>query len=225
MRILLIEDDRAARFGVELVLRADAMCVDSADRGEDGIEIARHYDYDAIILDLNLPDMRGFEVVRRLRQAKVRTPVIILSGSAALDDKTKALNAGADDYMTKPFNAEELTARLRALVRRSRGHCMARISFGPLTLDLAGKTLEANGHRIDLSAKEYQILELLWLRRGMAVSKETLIDHIYGDGEGPDSSTMEVFVHRLRRKLATACEEMCVIETVRDQGYLMRHAA
>ena len=225
MRVLLIEDDSAARFGIELVLRADAMCVDSTDRGDDGIDTARHYDYDVIVLDLRLPDMSGFEVVRGLRSARIQTPVVILSGSAVLEDKIKALKAGADDYLTKPFSAEELTARLRTLVRRSRGLCDARVCFGPMTLDLAAKTLEAGGRRINLSAKEYQILELLSLRRGTAVSKDVLIDHIYGDGEGPDSGIMEVFVHRLRRKLALACAGGDFIETVRDRGYLMRAAA
>src|SRR5689334_21436281 len=172
MRVLLIEDDSAARFGIELVLRADAMCVDSTDRGDDGIETARHYDYDVIVLDLRLPDMTGFEVVRSLRAAKIPTPVIILSGSAMLEDKIRALKAGADDYLSKPFSAEELTARLRMLVRRSRGHCDPRIHFGPMTLDLAAKTLEAAGRRIALSATEYRILELLSLRRGTAVSKD-----------------------------------------------------
>ena len=225
MRVLLIEDDSAARFGIELVLRADAMCVDSTDRGDDGIETARHYDYDAIVLDLRLPDMTGFEVVRRLRSAKIQTPVIVLSGSAMLEDKIRALRAGADDYLSKPFSAEELTARLRTLVRRSRGHCDPRICLGPMTLNLAAKTLEAAGRRIALSPKEYQILELLSLRRGTAVSKDMLIDHIYGDGESPDSKTREVFMHRLRRKLAAACEGSDFIETVRNRGYLMRQAA
>jgi two-component system cell cycle response regulator CtrA len=225
MRVLLIEDDADVRFGIELVLRADAMCVDSVDRGEDGIETARHFDYDVIVLDLGLPDMSGFDVVRSLRLAKVLTPVIILSGSAVLEDKVKALKAGADDYLTKPFSAEELTARLRTLVRRSRGYCDARVCFGPMTLDLAARTLEAAGCRIDLSAKEYQILELLSLRRGTTVSKETLINHLYGDGDGPDSSTMEVLVHRSRRKLTSACQGGRFIETVREHGYLMRLAA
>ena len=225
MRVLLIEDDPAVSQSLALLLRADAMCADAADCGEEGIEIARHYDYDVIVLDLSLPDMSGFEVVRTLRQAKITTPVVILSGSAVVEDKIRALRCGADDYMTKPFHGEELAARLRTLVRRSKGHCDARICFGPMTLDLAAKTLEADGRPIDLSAKEYQILELLSLRRGQAVSKETLISHIYGDGEGPDSRTMEVFVHRLRRKLAAACEGGRFIETVRDQGYLMRRAA
>lgn len=225
MRVLLIEDDLAVSQSLVLLLRADAMCADAADCGEEGIELARYYDYDVIVLDLSLPDMSGFEVVRKLRQAKIRTPVVVLSGSAVVEDKIKALNAGADDYMTKPFHGEELAARLRTLVRRSKGYCDARICFGPMTLDLAARTLEVDGHQIGLSAKEYQILELLSLRRGEPVSKETLISHIYGEGEGPDSRTMEVFVHHLRRKLTVACDGGRFIETVRDQGYLMRHAA
>jgi two-component system cell cycle response regulator CtrA len=223
MRVLLIEDDIAVRQSLALLLRADAMCVDAADCGEEGIEIARHHGYDVIVLDLSLPDMSGFEVVRTLRQANIPTPVVVLSGSAVVEDKIRALKAGAD-YMTKPFDGEELAARLRTLVRRSKGYCDARICLGPMTLDIAAKTLETGGRRIDLSAKEYQILELLSLRRGQPISKETLISHIYGDGEGPDSRTMEVFVHRLRRKLAATCEGGRLIETVRDQGYLMRCA-
>jgi len=225
MRVLLIEDDYAISHSIALILRADGMCVDIAECGEDGIEIARHYDYDVIGLDLSLPDMSGFEVLRSLRRAKVSTPMIVLSGSANIEDKIHALQAGADDYLIKPFACEELTARLRALTRRFRGHSDTRICFGPMILDLAAKTLEAHGRRIDLSAKEYQILELLSLRRGTTVSKETLINHIYGDGEGPGSRTMEVFVHNLRRKLATACEGGRFIETVRDRGYLMQCAA
>jgi two-component system cell cycle response regulator CtrA len=177
-----------------------------------------------IVLDLSLPDISGFEVVRTLRQAKIPTPVVVLSGSAVVEDKIRALKAGADDYMTKPFHGDELAARLRTLVRRSKGYSDARICLGPMTLDIAAKTLETGGRRISLSAKEYQILELLSLRRGEPVSKETLISHIYGDGEGPDSQIMEVFVHHLRRKLAAACEGGRFIETVRDQGYLMRCA-
>ena len=113
MRILLIEDDFAVSQSIALTLRADAMCVDTADRGEDGIEMAQHHDYDAVVLDLGLPDISGFEVVRRLRQAKIATPLLMLSGSAVLDDRVRALTSGADGYMTKPFSGEELTARLR----------------------------------------------------------------------------------------------------------------
>ena len=225
MRVLLIEDDCAVSQSIAMILRGDGMCVDIADCGEDGIEIARHCDYDVIALDLGLPDMSGFEVVRSLRWAKVAVPVIVLSGSANVEDKIDALKAGADDYLTKPFSIEELTVRLSALTRRSMGGSDTRIRFGPMTLDLAAKTLEAHGRRIDISTREYQILELLCLRRGVMVSKQTLISHIHGDGESPDNRAMDVFMHDLRRKLAAACEGDRFIETVRDRGYLMQCAA
>ena len=225
MKILLIDDEYVTGHGIELVLRNEDIYVDIATDGEEGIDLARHFDYDAIILDLNLPGMSGFEVLRSMRRANVDTPVMILSGSATTDCKVKALNHGADDYMTKPFSNEELVGRLRALVRRSKGYSDSRISFGQMTLDLVAKTVEADGRRIKLSGKEYQILELLSLRRGVAVSKETLINHIYSDGEGPDSPTIGLFMCRLRKKLAAASGGQHYIETVRDQGYLMPRAA
>jgi two-component system cell cycle response regulator CtrA len=225
MKVLLIEDEAVTSQGIAMVLRGEDIYVDLAAEGGEGIDFARHFDYDAIILDLNLPDMSGFEVLRCLRRAGIDTPVIILSGSAAIDSKVKALNHGADDYMTKPFSNEELVGRLRALVRRSKGHSDSRICFGQMTLDLVAKTVETDGQRVKLSGKEYQILELLSLRRGAAVSKETLINHIYSDGEGPDSPTIGLFMCRLRKKLAAASGGEYYIETVRDQGYLMPRAA
>lgn len=225
MKVLLIEDECVTARGIELVLRGEDIYVDMAQEGEEGIDFARHFDYDAIILDLNLPDVSGFEVLRALRRANIDTPVIILSGASDIDSKVKALNHGADDYMTKPFSNEELVGRLRALVRRSKGYSDSRISFGQMTLDLVAKTVESDGRRVRLSGKEYQILELLSLRRGVAVSKETLISHIYSDGEGPDSPTIGLFMCRLRKKLAAASGGAQYIETVRDQGYLMPRAA
>jgi two-component system cell cycle response regulator CtrA len=225
MKVLLIEDEFATSRGIEMVLRGEDIYVDIAECGEEGIDFARHFDYDAIILDLNLPDMNGLEVLRNLRRGRVDTPVIILSGSAAMDSKITALNGGADDYMTKPFSNEELVGRLRALVRRSKGYSDSRIIFGQMTLDIVAKTVETQGRRVPLSGKEYQILELLSLRRGSAVSKETLINHIYSDGEGPDSPTIGLFVFRLRKKLAAASGGEHFIETVRDQGYLLPRAA
>jgi two-component system, cell cycle response regulator CtrA len=225
MKVLLIDDEIAIYRGVQLALRGEDIYVDAADIGEEGVDFARHFDYDVIILDLDLPDISGFEVLRRLRQARIDTPVIILSGSATTESKVKALNCGADDYMTKPFSNDELVGRLRALVRRSKGYSDSRISFGQMTLDLVAKTVETDGHRVRLSGKEYQILELLSLRRGVAVSKETLINHIYSDGEGPDSPTIGLFMCRLRKKLAAASGGEHYIETVRDQGYLMPRAA
>jgi two-component system cell cycle response regulator CtrA len=225
MKILLIEDEAVTSRSIDLTLRTEDIYADIAACGEDGIDFARHFDYDAVILDLDLPDMSGFAVLRTLRRAGIDVPVMILSGSAAIDSKVKALNAGADDYMTKPFSSEELVGRLRALVRRSKGYSDSRISFGPMTLDLVAKTVEAGGNRVRLSGKEYQILELLSLRRGVAVSKETLINHIYSDGEGPDSPTIGLFMCRLRKKLAAASGGQHYIQTVRDQGYLMPRAA
>ena len=225
MKVLLIEDEYVTSRGIELILSGEDIYVDLASEGEEGADFARHFDYDAIILDLDLPDMNGFEVLRILRRSGVDTPVIILSGSATVDSKVKALNHGADDYMTKPFSNDELVGRLRALVRRSRGYSDSRISFGPMTLDLVAKTVETDGRRVKLSGKEYQILELLSLRRGVAVSTETLINHIYSDGEGPDSPTIGLFMYRLRKKLAAASGRKQYIETVRDQGYLMPRAA
>jgi two-component system, cell cycle response regulator CtrA len=225
MKVLLIEDEVVTSQGIAMVLRGEDIYVDLAAEGGEGIDFARHFDYDAVILDLNLPDMSGFEVLRSLRRTGIDTPVIILSGSVAIDSKVKALNHGADDYMTKPFSNEELVGRLRALVRRSKGHSDSRICFGQMTLDLVAKTVETDGRRVRLSGKEYQILELLSLRRGAAVSKETLINHIYSDGEGPDSPTIGLFMCRLRKKLAAASGGEYYIETVRDQGYLMPRAA
>ncbi|HUE64129.1 MAG TPA: response regulator transcription factor [Rhizomicrobium sp.] len=225
MKVLLIEDEYAVSRSIALILRGADIYVDMAAYGEEGVDIARHFEYDAIILDLGLPDMSGFEVLRTLRRAHVDTPVIILSGSVAVDTKVKALNNGADDYMTKPFCNEELVGRLRALVRRSKGYSDSRITFGQMTLDIVAKTVETGGRRVPLSGKEYQILELLSLRRGSAVSKETMINHIYSDGEGPDSPTIGLFVFRLRKKLAAASGGEHFIQTVRDQGYLMPRAA
>ena len=145
MKVLLIEDEYVTSHSIALALRNEDIYVDIAAEGEEGIGFARHFDYDVVILDLNLPDMSGFEVLRTLRRANIDTPVIVLSGSVTIDSKVKALNHGADDYMTKPFSNEELVGRLRALVRRSKGYSDSRISFGPMTLDLVAKTVETEG--------------------------------------------------------------------------------
>ncbi len=225
MRILLNKNDCANRRHIELSLRGENICVESTELGEDGIQLARHFDYDAIILDLSLPDIGGFEVLRTLRVARIDTPVIVVSIRADTESKVKALNAGADDYVTLPCSSPELIARLRAVVRRSKGISDSRISFGSLTLDLVAKTVEAGGRRVPLSGKEYQILELLSLRRGKPVSKETMINHIYTDGEGPDSPTIGLFMHRLRKKLAAASGGGHFIETVQQHGYLLPQSA
>jgi two-component system cell cycle response regulator CtrA len=225
MRVLLNKNDCANRRHIELSLRGENICVESTELGEDGVQLARHFDYDAIILDLGLADISGFEVLRTLRAARVDTPIIMVSIRADTQSKIKALNAGADDYVTLPCKCPELIARLRAVVRRSKGISDSRISFGSLTLDLSAKTVEAGGRRVALSGKEYQILELLSLRRGKPVSKETMINHIYSDGEGPNSPTIGLFMHRLRKKLAAASGGGHFIETVQQHGYLLPQSA
>ncbi len=225
MRVLLNKNDCANRRHIELSLRAEDICVESTELGEDGIQCARHFDYDAIILDLGLADISGLEVLRTLRAARIDTPIIMISIRADAHSKIKALNAGADDYVTLPCSSPELIARLRAVVRRSKGISDSRICFGAVTLDLAAKTVETGGRRIPLSSKEYQILELLSLRRGKPVSKETMINHLYTDGEGPNSPTIGLFMHRLRRKLAAASGGGHFIETVQQHGYLLPQSA
>jgi two-component system cell cycle response regulator CtrA len=223
MRVLLIENDQALQHGIMTMLQGEDMCVEAVADGEDGIECAQHFDYDVIVLDLTLPDISGFAVVQRLRRTLVTTPIIVLASANLLTDRIKALNCGADDCMTKPLCKDELVARIRAMVRRSRGHSNSVISIGTIDLNVSARTAEAHGHRIPLSGKEYQILELLTLRCGVTVSKETLISHIYVDGEGPESYTIGLFMYRLRKKLAAA-GAAAHIETVRQQGYLMRPA-
>ena len=225
MRVLLIKDECANRRHIELSLRGEDICAESIETGEDGIRCARHSDYDAIVLDLGLPDISGLEVLRALRRARIDTPVIMISVVADAQSKIKALNAGADDYVTLPCNDGELIARLRAVVRRSKGISDSRVSFGPMTIDLIAKTVEAQGQHVPLSGKEYLILELLSLRRGKPVSKETMINHIYTDGEGPNSPTIGLFMHRLRKKLAAASGGGRYIETVQQHGYLLPQSA
>ena len=166
MRVLLIEDDSAMARSIELMLRSEGLNVYTTDLGEEGIDLGKLYDYDIIVLDLQLPDMRGFEVLKALRVAKVQTPVLILSGNAIVEAKVKALGFGADDYMTKPFHKDELVARIQAVVRRSKGHSQSVITTGKLTVNLDAKTVEVDGARVHLTGKEYQMLELLSLAQG-----------------------------------------------------------
>ena len=160
MRVLLIEDDAATAQSIELMLRSESFNVYSSDLGEEGIDLGKIYDYDIILLDLNLPDMSGFDVLRKLRISKVKTPVLILSGLAGIEDKIKGLGFGADDYMTKPFHKAELVARIHAIVRRSKGHAQSVINIDDLCLSLNSKTVDVNGARVHLTGKEYQMLEL-----------------------------------------------------------------
>ena len=166
MRVLLIEDDSAIAQSIELMLKSESFNVYTTDLGEEGVDLGKLYDYDIILLDLNLPDMSGYDVLKQLRVSKIKTPILILSGLAGIEDKVKGLGVGADDYMTKPFHKDELVARIHAIVRRSKGHAQSVIQTGDLVVNLDTKTVEVGGQRVHLTGKEYQMLELLSLAQG-----------------------------------------------------------
>jgi two-component system cell cycle response regulator CtrA len=222
MRVLLVEDDTATSQGIEMMLRSEGYVCDATDMGEDGLEIGKLYDYDIIVLDLMLPDIDGYEVLRRLRAARVQTPILILSGLSALDDKIKGLGVGADDYLTKPFDKRELIARIQAIVRRSKGHSDSLISTGKLTVNLDTRTVEVEGQPLHLTGKEYGILELLSLRKGTTLTKEMFLNHLYGGMDEPELKIIDVFVCKLRKKLASATGGANYIETVWGRGYVLR---
>ena len=222
MRVLLIEDDSAMARSIELMLRSEGLNVYTTDLGEEGIDLGKLYDYDIIVLDLQLPDMSGFEVLKALRVAKVQTPVLILSGNAIVEAKVKALGFGADDYMTKPFHKDELVARIHAIVRRSKGHAQSVIQTGDLIVNLDTKTVEVQSQRVHLTGKEYQMLELLSLRKGTTLTKEMFLNHLYGGMDEPELKIIDVFICKLRKKLANASSGKNYIETVWGRGYVLR---
>jgi two-component system, cell cycle response regulator CtrA len=222
MRILLIEDDSATAQSIELMLKYERFNVYTTDLGEEGIDLGKIYDYDIILLDLNLPDMSGFEVLRSLRASKVKTPILILSGLAGIEDKITGLGVGADDYMTKPFHKDELVARIHAIVRRSKGHAQSVIECGDLVVNLDTKVAEINGTPLHLTVKEYQILELLCLRMGMTQTKDMVLNHLYGGMDEPEMKIIDVFICKLRKKLTNASGGKEFIETIWGRGYVMR---
>jgi two-component system cell cycle response regulator CtrA len=220
MRVLLVEDDSATAQSIEMMLRSESYVCDTTDMGEDGLEIGKLYDYDIIVLDLMLPDIDGYEVLRRLRAARVQTPILILSGLSGLDDKIKGLGVGADDYLTKPFDKRELIARIQAIVRRSKGHPDSIIQTGKLKVNLDARTVEVDGQPLHLTGKEYGILELLSLRKGTTLTKEMFLNHLYGGMDEPELKIIDVFVCKLRKKLSEN-----YIETVWGRGYVLRDPA
>ncbi|MSP20223.1 MAG: response regulator transcription factor [Alphaproteobacteria bacterium] len=225
MRVLLVEDDPVTARSVEKMLTGEGFNVYTTDLGEEGLDLGKLYDYDIIVLDLNLPDMHGYEVLKRLRNSKVRTPILILSGDSQPDDKVKGLVFGAGDHLTKPFNKAELVARLHAIVRHSKGHAESVISIGKLQVNLDARTVEAAGITVHLTGKEYSVLELLALRKGTTLTKEMFLNHLYGGMDEPELKIIGVFVCKLRKKLASATGGDHYIETVWGRGYVLRDPA
>jgi two-component system cell cycle response regulator CtrA len=222
MRVLLVEDDPATSRSIELMLTHANLNVYCTDLGEEGIDLAKLYDYDLILLDLNLPDMNGHEVLRQLRLARVETPILILSGSDDSENKLKGFGFGADDYMTKPVHREELVARIHAIIRRSKGHAQSVIRTGEINVNLDAKTVDVNGEMVHLTGKEYQMLELLSLRKGTTLTKEMFLNHLYGGMDEPELKIIDVFICKLRKKLAEATGGHNHIETVWGRGYVLR---
>lgn len=221
MRVLLIEDDSSAAKGIELMLKSEGYIVDITDQGQDGLEIGKLYDYDIIILDLMLPDMDGYEVLKRLRAGKVNTPILILSGLSEMDNKIKGLGIGADDYLTKPFDKRELVARIQAIVRRSQGHAQSTIATGKLVVNLDSRTVDVDSKPLHLTGKEYGIIELLSLRKGTTLTKEMFLNHLYGGMDEPEVKIIDVFICKLRKKIEQMTGEN-YIETVWGRGYVLR---
>ncbi|CAN1525840.1 OmpR Response regulators consisting of a CheY-like receiver domain and a winged-helix DNA-binding domain [Paracoccaceae bacterium] len=222
MRILLVEDDPTTSRSIELMLTHANLNVYCTDMGEDGIDLAKLYDYDLILLDLNLPDMSGHEVLRQVRQARVETPILILSGADDTENKLKGFGFGADDYLTKPFHREELVARIHAIIRRSKGHSQSIIKTGLVSVNLDAKTVDVDAKTVHLTGKEYQMLELLSLRKGTTLTKEMFLNHLYGGMDEPELKIIDVFICKLRKKLAEATGGENYIETVWGRGYVLR---
>jgi two-component system, cell cycle response regulator CtrA len=224
MRVLLIEDDPTIAKSIEIMLAAEGFNVYTTDLGEEGLDLSKLYDHDIILLDLNLPDMHGYDVLKKLRVAKVTTPVLILSGICEMDSKVRALGSGADDYVTKPFHRDELIARIHAIVRRSKGHSQSVIRVGKLAVNIDAKTVEVDGHQLHLTGKEYSIVELLSLRVGTTLTKEMILNHLYGGMDEPELKIIDVFVCKIRKKLAAVSGGRNYVETVWGRGYMLRES-
>ena len=225
MRVLLVEDDPTTSRSIELMLTHANLNVYATDLGEEGVDLAKLYDYDLILLDLNLPDMHGHDVLRQLRLARINTPILILTGSDDTETKIKGFGFGADDYLTKPFHREELVARIHAIIRRSKGHSQSVIATGKIVVNLDAKSVETDGRSVHLTGKEYQMLELLSLRKGTTLTKEMFLNHLYGGMDEPELKIIDVFICKLRKKLAAATEGEHYIETVWGRGYVLRDPA
>jgi two-component system cell cycle response regulator CtrA len=221
MRALLVEDDATTARGIAMMLKTASMITDTANTGEEALELAALYDYDIVVLDIMLPDMEGYEVVRRLRASRVETPVLVLSGLSRPQAKVRALGMGADDFITKPFDQQELVARVQAIIRRAKGFSQPTLSVGPLNLNLGSREVRIHDREVHLTGKEYAILELLTLRKGLVLTKDVFLNHLYGGIDEPEAKIIDVFICKLRKKLAQAGAGE-LIGTVWGRGYVLR---
>lgn len=223
MRVLIIEDNNSISQTIELALAKQGIICDRADLGEDGLEVSKLYAHDLIILDLMLPDINGYEVLKRLRDMKSEVPILILSGLGDTEQKIKGLGFGADDYLTKPFNMGELVARVKAIIRRSKGHSDAVVEIEDLKVNLDSHSATMKGKPLHLTTKEQVILELLSLKKGQVVTKEQFLNHLYSGNDEPEQKIIDVFVCKLRKKLYEVSGGMNYIETIWGRGYALKH--
>jgi two-component system cell cycle response regulator CtrA len=219
--ILIIEDEASIAAAVAARLRSEGFSVEVAADGPIGVERCRELQPDLVVLDLMLPGLDGLEVCEHI-QAERPVPVLMLTARDSEQDLVVGLGVGADDYMTKPFHKDELVARIHAIVRRSKGHAQSVIQTGDLVVNLDTKTVEVGGQRVHLTGKEYQMLELLSLRKGTTLTKEMFLNHLYGGMDEPELKIIDVFICKLRKKLANASEGRNFIETVWGRGYVLR---
>ncbi len=219
MRILIVEDEINVARVLEMQLERAGLKSTTTTRGEEAIELAAIYDYDLIVLDLNLPDMHGSKVLRALRNKRIDTPVLILTGDGGTDHRLHCFGLGADDFLPKPFHGDELIARIRAIVRRSHGHAASTVQVGRLSINLDDKSAQVDDTPLSLSRREYQILEVLVLRKGATVTKEAFLNHLYGGLDEPEPKVIDVYICKIRKKLSDALGAGSHIETVWGRGY------
>lgn len=224
MRALLVDDDVSSTSLLRQTLGSENIMIERAEAGMEALDMAKRYDFDVMLLEQDLPDIPGTRLVARLRAADLNLPVMMLSRIADRQTKIGALNAGADDYMTKPFDREELIVRLRSIIRRAKGHAGSVIRIGRLAVDVSAKTVEIDGKPLSVTAKEYGILELLALRRGMTLTKENFLDHLYGGMDEPEQKIIDVFICRLRKKIASLTGDQQAIRTIWGRGYVLNDA-
>lgn len=225
LKALVIEDDPRTIRSLEIVLKANNIACDVAKIGTEGVEIAKLYDYDIIILDLLLPDVDGYEVLLRLRSAKINTPILILSALSNTENKIKGFKVGADDYLTKPFNTEEIIARIFAIVRRSRGLSDSKIKIGKMIINLDSKVIEYENILVECTKSEYDIIKLLALKKNSVVSKEMILNKLYGEKskDTPNIKIVDVFLYNLRKKLDKTTGGKKYIQTIWGKGYMLKN--
>ena len=219
MRLLIVEDEKDVAHRIASTCSSEGFNCHIAEHGAEALEMIQLYDYAAIVLDILLPDISGFDIVSRLRSVGNATPVLMLSGLTDSNDKVKSLSIGADDYITKPFNKSELLARIYAIIRRSSGHASSVIHAGPLAIDLRQRKVRIKGIEMILTSKEYAILELLAIKKGAVLPKEMFLNHIYGGMDEPELKIVDVFICKLRKKIAQMGGGNNVIDTIWGRGY------